>query len=81
MHGQNHIKFTNLFWSKLHQSRNRCAIYQDNYSRQEGESMTAHYLEHSNLESNLQPPVGENDLISALISHNSLHVQKKHDRL
>jgi predicted lipase len=34
--------FTNIFWSKPHQSRIRCAIYQDKYSRQEGESMTAH---------------------------------------
>lgn len=73
--------FTNLFWSKPHQSRIMCAIYQDKYSRQEGESVTAHYLKHSNLASNLQPPVGEDDLISTLISHNPIHVQNKNDRL
>jgi hypothetical protein len=73
--------FTNLVWSKPHQSRIRCAIYQDKYSLQEGESMTAHYLKHSNLASNLQPPVGEDELISALISHDLIHVQKKHDSL
>jgi len=45
--------------------------------------MTAHYLKHPNLASNLQPPVGEDDLISALILHDPINVQKKkkHDRL
>lgn len=27
--------------------------------------------------SNLQPPVGQDDLISALITYNSIHVQEK----
>ena len=68
--------FANISWSKPHQSRIRCALYQDKYSRKEGESMTAHFLRYANLASNLQPPMSEDDPISALISHCSIHVQK-----
>jgi hypothetical protein len=38
--------------------------------------MTAHFLRYANLASNLQPPMSEDGLISALISHYSIHVQK-----
>ena len=68
--------FTNFLWNSPTQSRVRCSIYQDKFTRQDGETMTSHYLRYANLAANLQPAMSEEDLVGALISHYPIAVQR-----
>lgn len=76
--GYEHFKtlFTNFFWNSPAQARIRCSIYQDKFTRQDGETMTSHYLKYANLAANLQPAMSEEDLIGALTSHYPIAVQR-----
>jgi hypothetical protein len=67
--------FTKFLWNSPTQSRIRCSIYQDKFTRQDGESMTSHYLKYANLAANLQPAMSEEDLVGALTSHYPIVVQ------
>jgi hypothetical protein len=69
-------QFSKLFWNKLEQSRVRCDIYQGKYDRNGGESMTEYYVRYASLAANLQPPLTEFDLVTALISHFSMEIQR-----
>ena len=68
--------FTKFLWNSPTQSRIRCSIYQDKFTRQDGESMTSHYLKYANLAANLQPAMSEEDLVGALTSHYPIVVQR-----
>jgi hypothetical protein len=68
-------QFTKLFWNELEQSRVQCDIYQGKYDRSEGESMTEHYVRYASLAANLQPPLTEYDLVTALTSHFPMEIQ------
>jgi hypothetical protein len=69
-------QFSKLFWNELEQSRVRCEIYQGRYDRNGGESMTEHYVRYASLAANLQPPLTEYDLVTALTSHFSMEIQR-----
>lgn len=69
-------QFSKLFWNELEQSRVRCDIYQGKYDRNGGESMTEHYFRYASLAANLQPPLTEYDLVTALTSHFSMEIQR-----
>ena len=69
-------QFSRLFWNELEQSRVRCDIYQGKYDRNGGESMTEHYVRYASLAANLQPPLAEYDLVTALTSHFSIEIQR-----
>jgi len=69
-------QFSKLFWNELEQSRVRCDIYQGKYDRNGGESMTEHYVRYASLAANLQPPLTEYDLVTALTSHFSMEIQR-----
>jgi len=68
-------QFSKLFWNELEQSQVRCDIYQGKYDRNGGESMTEHYVRYESLAANLQPPLTEYDLVTALTSHFSLEIR------
>ena len=57
--------FTKILWNSPTQSRIRRSIYQDKFTRQDGESMTSHYLRYANLAADLQPAMSEEDLVGA----------------
>jgi hypothetical protein len=61
--GYEHFRtlFTTFLRNSPTQSRIRCSIYQDKFTRQDGESMTSHYLRYANLAANLQPAMSEED--------------------
>jgi len=67
-------QFSKLFWNELEQSRVRCNIYRGKYDRNVGESMTEHYVRYTSVAANLQPPLTEYDLVTALTSHFSLEI-------
>jgi len=67
-------QFSKLFWNKLEQSRVRCDIYQGKCDRNGRESMSEHYFRYAGLASNLQPPLTECDLVTALTSHFSMEI-------
>jgi hypothetical protein len=69
-------QFAKLFWNELEQSRVRCDIYQGKYDRREGESMTEHYVRYASLAANLQPPMTEYDIVTALTSHFPMEIQR-----
>jgi len=68
--------FTKCLWNSPIQSRIRCSIYQDKFTRKDGESMTSHHLRYANLAANLQPAMSEEDLVGALTSHYPIVVQR-----
>ena len=70
------MQFSKLFWNELEQSRVRCDIYQGKYDKSGGESMTEHYVRYARLAANLQPPLTEYDLVTALSSHFPLETQR-----
>ena len=76
--GYEHFKelFTKFLWNSPTQSRIRCSIYQDKFTRQDGESMTSHYLRYANLAVYIQPAMSEEDLVGALTSHYPVIVQR-----
>jgi hypothetical protein len=78
LEGYEHFKtlFTKFLWNSPTQSRIRCSNYQDKFARQDGESMTSHYLRYENLAANLQPAMREEDLVGALTSHYPIAVQR-----
>jgi hypothetical protein len=78
LNGYEHFKtlFTKFLWKSPTHSRIRCSIYQDKFTRQDGESMTSHYLRYANLAANLQPPMTEEDLMGALTLHYPIVVQR-----
>ena len=67
---------TTFLWNAPTQSRIRCSIYQHKFTRQDGESMTSHYLKYANRAANLQPALSEEDLVGALTSHCPVIVQR-----
>jgi hypothetical protein len=69
-------QFAKLFWNELEQSRLRCGIYQGKYGRSEGESMIEHYVRYASLAENLQPPLTEYDLVTALTSHFPMEIHR-----
>jgi len=68
--------FTKFLWNVPTQSRIRCSIYQDKFTRQDGEYMSSHYLKYANLAANIQPALSEEDLVGALTSHCPVIVQR-----
>jgi hypothetical protein len=68
-------QFSKLFWNELEQAIGRCDIYQGKYDRNDGESMTEHYVRYARLAANLQPPLTEYDLVTPLTSHFSMEIQ------
>ena len=46
------------------------------FTRQDGETMTSHYLKYANLTANLQPAMSEEDLVGALTSHYPIVIQR-----
>jgi hypothetical protein len=69
-------QFYQLFWNELEQSRVRCEIYEGWCDRKGGESMTEHYVRYASLAANLQLPLTEYDLVTALTSHFSVEIQR-----
>jgi len=69
-------QFSKLFWNEPEQARARCDIWQGRYDRNGGESMTEHYVLYASLTANLQPPLTEYDLVTALTSHFSMEIQR-----
>ena len=69
-------QFSKLFWNELEQSRVRCDIYQGKYNRNGRESMTEHYVRYASLGANLQPPLTEYDVVTALTSHFPMEIQR-----
>jgi hypothetical protein len=69
-------QFSKLFWNELEQSRVRCDVYQGRYNRDSGETMTEHYVKYASLAANLQPPLSEYDLVTALNSHFPIDIQR-----
>jgi hypothetical protein len=69
-------QFARLFWNELEQARVRCDIYQGKYDKNEGESMAEHYVRYASLAANLQPPLSEFGLVTALTSHFSMEIQR-----
>jgi len=69
-------QLSKLFWNELEQSRDRCDIYQGKYDRNGGESMTDYYVRYASLAANLQSPLTEYDLVTALTSHFSMEIQR-----
>jgi hypothetical protein len=61
--GYEHFKtlFTKFLWNSPTQFRIRCSIYQDKFTRQDGESMVSHYLRYANLAANLKSDISEED--------------------
>ena len=49
--------------------------YQDKFTRQDGKSLTSHYLRWANLAAN-QPAIWEEDLVGALTSHYPIAIQR-----
>jgi len=76
--GYEHFKtlFKKFLWNSPTQYRIRCSMYQDKFTKQDGESLTSHYLRYANLAANLQPAMSEDDLIGALTSHYPIVVQR-----
>jgi hypothetical protein len=68
--------FTKFLWNSPTQSRIRCSIYQDKFTRQNGESTTSHYLKYANLAANLQATILEEDLLGTLTSHYPITIQR-----
>jgi hypothetical protein len=68
--------FFKFLWNSPTQSRIRCSIYQNKFTRQDGESMTSHYFRHANLAANLQPAMSEEDLTGDLTSHYPIAIQR-----
>jgi len=65
-----------LKWNSIIQSRIRYSIYQNKLTRQDGESMTSHYLRYANLAANLELAMSEEDLVGALTSHYPIDIQR-----
>jgi hypothetical protein len=75
-YGQFKVAFVNAFWSPSKQSKVRKSIYQDKYDRQSGLSLSAHFLKYAVQASYLQPKLEDSELISALMSHYPVFVQR-----
>jgi hypothetical protein len=69
-------RFSKLFWNELEQSRVRCDIYHGKYARNGWEFMTEKYVRYASLAANLQPPLTEYDLVTALTSQFSMVIQR-----
>jgi hypothetical protein len=61
--------FAELLWCPRRQASIRCAIYLDKHDPVSGESCLDHYIRYANMESTLNPPMSDLDLLSALTSH------------
>jgi hypothetical protein len=70
------VTFVRAFWSPVVQSNVRKSIYQDKYNKQDGLSLSAHFLKYSVVASYLQPKMMDSELINALMSHFSLNIQR-----
>jgi hypothetical protein len=46
------------------------------FTRQDGETITSHYLKYANLTANLQPAMSQEDLVGALTSHYPIVIQR-----
>jgi len=68
--------FSKFLWNSPTQSRIRCSIYQNKFTRQDGESMKSQYLRYANLATNFQPATSEEDLVGALTSHYPVAIQR-----
>jgi hypothetical protein len=67
-------QFSKLLWGELQQSRVQCDIYQGKHNGNGRKSMTEHYVRYASLAANLQPPLNEYDLMTALTSHFSMEI-------
>jgi hypothetical protein len=64
------------FWNNESQCAIRCNIYQDKFNRQNGKTMSDHFLSYAVLGRHLQPQMGDQELIAALKAHYPISVQK-----
>jgi hypothetical protein len=62
-------QFYKLFWNELEQSRVKCDIYLGKYDGNGEEPIKEHYVRYASRAANLQPPLSEYDLVTALTSH------------
>jgi hypothetical protein len=72
------VAFVRAFWSPVAQSNVRKSIYQDKYNKQDGLSLSAHFLQYAVVASYLQPKMMDSELINALMSHFSLNIQRSY---
>jgi len=70
------FQLSKLFWNQLEQPTVRCDIYQGKYDRNGGEYMTESYVRYASLAANLQPPLTEYDLVTALTWLFSMEIQR-----
>jgi len=68
--------FTKFLWKSPTQSRIRCCIYEDKFTRQDGKSITSHYLRYAYLAANPQPAMLEEDFLGALTCNYPIVVQR-----
>ena len=67
--------FANLLWGQTRQAQIRCSIYQDHWDRRREETYAEHYIRYASMASMLNPPLSEEDLVGAMISHYPPEVQ------
>jgi hypothetical protein len=70
------IAFTELLWNTSVQAQVRNSIYQDKYSKQSGESFSAHFLKHSVRVAYLSNRMSEIDLVPAIATHFPAYVSR-----
>jgi hypothetical protein len=63
------IAFDKNYWSRSHQILVKCSIFQDKYDRQSNLSMSGLFIKYAILASNLEPRLGDGELIDALRSN------------
>jgi hypothetical protein len=70
--------FAKVYWNQITQSNVRKSIYQDKYNKQSGLALSGHFLKYAVLASYLRPKMADVELINALMSHFSLHIQRSY---
>jgi hypothetical protein len=61
--------FANLLWEQTLQAQIRCSSYQDRWDRQNDETYAEHYIRFASTASMLNPPLSDEYLFGAIISH------------
>ena len=67
--------FNKVLWNSPNQSKLRCSVYLDKFTRQDCESMTSLYLGHENHAAILQKAIAEKDLMAARTSPYPIVIQ------
>ncbi|PNF20254.1 hypothetical protein B7P43_G15482 [Cryptotermes secundus] len=68
--------FADAYWNQVTQGNVRKSIYQDKYNKQNGLTLSGHFLKYAVLASYLRPKMSDVELINALMSHFALHIQR-----